>query len=138
MREEGDIFMLKRTGSAVRLVGILSLLSLAPEPAALLAQGQSTAHRAVGLIIFDLTPDRVSPTMMTVSKGWYLIRVRNGITLSSVSVQLNHETAGAVISSNIKSGASGLEQLAQLQPGKHTLVVGGRTKWTATLVVTPN
>ncbi len=75
---------------------------------------------------------------MTVPQGWYVIRVRNGITLSQLSVQLNHETAGAVIAANTKSGASGMQQLVQLQPGKHTLTVGGRTKWTATLVVTPS
>jgi hypothetical protein len=56
--------------------------------------------------------------------------------LSQLSVRLDNEALAAVMQDTIQAGKSGLQKLVQLQAGKHTLTVGTRKEWTATIVVT--
>lgn len=108
---------------------------------ALPAQGPPAAaatqsRKTLGLLIFDLTPRGISPSSVTVPEGWYLVRVRNGLTLTQLSVRLDHETAGPVTSNSIKAASSASQSEVQLQAGKHTLTVGTRSGWTAVISVT--
>jgi hypothetical protein len=120
---------------------VLTLLLLA-QGTALWAQGNSgtppgQANRSVGILIFDLHPNRISPDTITVDQGFYLIRVRNGMTSANLAVVLDHENVPRIIESQLTSRASGTQKPAQLNPGKHTLRVGTNPRWTATVIVRP-
>ena len=106
---------------------------------ALLAQSPAAASQAnqpAKVLLFDLTSHGISPATVTVAPGTYSVTVRNGISLSQLSVRLDNEALAAVMQDTIQAGKSGLQKLVQLQAGKHTLTVGTRKEWTATIVVT--
>jgi hypothetical protein len=106
---------------------------------ALLTQAFASSSQATPparVLLFDLTTHGIWPATVTVSPGSYLVTVRNGISLSQLTVQLTGASAAAVVQDSITAGKSGLQKPVQLQVGKYTLTVGTRTEWKATLVVT--
>ena len=127
--------MITRTGRG--LILILAVGACGILTPRLKAQGQSQAKRSIGVLVFEVTPQGLSPSSVTVEQGWYQIRVRNGVSLSALSVRMNHESRGNVVQTSIKAASSAVQSLAKLEPGKHTISVGGQARWTATVVVLP-
>jgi hypothetical protein len=104
------------------------------------ATGQQ--NRIDGLLIFTVGSEGVWPKTIEVSEGSYVLRVRDQGGYGAVSVALEREVEGAAASktsvsqSAITPGKSGVQRLVKLDPGKHTLTLGGNPKWTSTIAVT--
>lgn len=96
---------------------------------------QGQAKKLTGVLVFDLRPNTISPANVTVTDGWYLLRVRSGVNRSALQVILDRENASGLVNATKPRDTGGLEKLIHLQPGNHTLRVGTRTVWVATIVV---
>ncbi len=97
----------------------------------------SVAKRPAGVLTFTLGPWGVQPKAIKVQPGLYLILVRNGVSLSALSVELDHPTLGAELRSSIKANKSGMQELVQLELGKHTLRIAGKADWSTSIEVAP-
>jgi hypothetical protein len=122
-----------RSVSRIAALAILAGALISVGSSQTLPQGQQ--KRVAGLLVFDVTPSGLSPASIAVQEGWYLIRVRNGISLSELAVVLDHESTPKVMDNKISRGRSATQKLMEFRPGKHTLRIGSRAEWTATVVV---
>jgi hypothetical protein len=99
-----------------------------------------------GVLTFDLGPHGMEPSTATVSAGWYLVRVRNGISTKAITVVVAPESSASksaeagqdqtAVQATIEAKQSGTEQLIHLQQGSYTVTATGAASRKATIEVT--
>lgn len=124
------------------LVVLTYLLSGAPASVSAFAEVQSSSSATaktsppIGILVFHVTTNALSPAKLTVSPGRYVLRVRNGISVSKPIVTLTAPTAAKLVNKQPQGQSQSTQDLIDLTPGTYTLSVGTSGSRTAVILVT--
>lgn len=116
---------------AMLLIVIVCMGLLSIEPPRASAQESQTPPRGavVKHLVVRLDLNSISPNSVTVTEGWYRIRILNGISTEALDVDI--EEAAGLRTSTAKAAQflAKTSTTAYLRPGKHFLKVRGKDKW---------
>ncbi|HWQ54667.1 MAG TPA: hypothetical protein VN442_13365 [Bryobacteraceae bacterium] len=116
---------------------VLILISLMWVP--LLAQQSppGSSERVARTLYFRLKTSWIEPAEITVPPGAYNIRVFNGLVKGDMAFSIQGEQGARVLDVNLAKVSSRKSAPVVLTTGKHTLSVGNRAAWRATIIVSP-
>jgi hypothetical protein len=88
-------------------------------------------------MIFEVQAGSIEPRTMTVEEGWWMIRVRNGITTTALDVELEDSRNAKVALQRTTPLSANTAILVNLQPGRHVFKIRGKAGWEVEIQVKP-
>lgn len=86
-------------------------------------------------LIFEVYPNSIEPRTVTVEEGWWMIRIRNGITTVGADIHVEDSQGAKVAVQRSLPLSSKTALLMNLQQGRHVLKVPGKSDWQVEILV---